>query len=77
MNLTMDETKFTSFSKPELLVLQDALFEYSDNGDAELNDLNSYADQAYAADREKQLRVYLEIADEFLQEVNKELEVFK
>ena len=77
MNQTMDEMKFTSFSKPELLVLQDALFDYSDNGNAELNDLNSYADQTYAADREKQLRVYLEIADEFLREVNKELEVFK
>jgi len=74
--------KFTSFSKPELLVLQDALFEYIDDGDAELNYLNSYADQlyadrAYAADRERQLKVSLEIADKFLQEVNRELEVFE
>ena len=69
--------KFTSFSKPELLVLQDALLEYGNDGDAELNDLNSYADQTYAADRERQLRVYLEIADKLLQEVNEELEVFK
>ena len=69
--------KFTSFSKPELLVLQDALLEYGNDGDAELNDLNSYADQTYAADRERQLRVYLEIAGKLLQEVNRELEVFK
>jgi len=69
--------KFTNFSKPELLVLQDALFEYSDNGDMELNDLGSYADQTYATDRGKQLKVYLEIADKLLQEVNEELEVFE